>query len=340
MSVCKRKRKEAGVDTGANVSPPASTDSLFTSVPSRLPFGESFTEDERVLHELLKVHPILSLNVANEKPLRATATLMDLYATRLPDIPVVKKSHDDLFLRPPRVAIGERPCVSADACMCSIMARIRHGADTDMAFVGVEFLDPREYADFNASGRLPITHGRCLVCTRYWNTYVYIRARTDPSFRLDHCVPLREEGTPQFTDASRPMCALHEGRFPASCSVVDAPDGYKSHAMLFADEGFAEASRLAREAPTVAFMWRPIVRFCSSHYTYVATDGVPSIVQVGIGTDVEVGTAIDRTHFGQPPSDRVGPTAANSSPASASRRPHDQPPPIGTTLASWTRCAD
>ena len=41
---------------------------------------------------------------------------------------------------------GERECVCGDTCLCTVMAKVRHGADTDMAFVGVEFLLPDERA--------------------------------------------------------------------------------------------------------------------------------------------------------------------------------------------------
>ena len=50
--------------------------------------------------------------------------------------------------------------------------------------------------------------------------------------------------------------------------------------MLFVDEGFADHS-VQRDTSLSALSFRPVVRFCSTHYQYV--DG--RIVQYGIGAD-------------------------------------------------------
>ena len=55
--------------------------------------------------------------------------------------------------------------------------------------------------------------------------------------------------------------------------------------MLFVDEGFAQKSS-QRESSLSALLFKPVVRFCSTHYRYVIDDsGSQRIVQVGIGVD-------------------------------------------------------
>ena len=96
--------------------------------------------------------------------------------TREPE--VVPKSHDDAYLRPPDPSLGERPCCLGERCICVWMARWRYGDDTDLAFVGTEFLLPSQRAAFEAEGAsaLPPTPGKCLVCSRYM--HVRRRPRT------------------------------------------------------------------------------------------------------------------------------------------------------------------
>jgi hypothetical protein len=69
---------------------------------------------------------------------------------------------------------------------------------------------------------------------------------------------------------------------PTHCSQVSCPDGYKSHAMLFVDEGFADMAS-QRNTNLTALSFKPVVRFCSSHYRYVGEGETSRIVQVNIG---------------------------------------------------------
>ena len=71
---------------------------------------------------------------------------------------------------------------------------------------------------------------------------------------------------------------------PSHCSQVGCPDGYKPHAMLFVDDGFAD-TRVQRESKLAALSFKPVVRFCSSHYMYVGEGDESRILQVNIGTD-------------------------------------------------------
>lgn len=48
------------------------------------------------------------------------------------------------------------------------MARLRHGPDTNLAFIGTEFLLPDEREKFLAGQGLPQRRKKCLPCTRYF----------------------------------------------------------------------------------------------------------------------------------------------------------------------------
>ena len=98
------------------------------------------------------------------------------------ELEVVPKSHDDAYLRPPDLSLGERPCCLGERCICVWMARWRYGDDTDLAFVGTEFLLPSQRAAFERDGgsALPPTPGKCLVCSRY----MHVRRRLSPTLRV------------------------------------------------------------------------------------------------------------------------------------------------------------
>lgn len=70
-------------------------------------------------------------------------------------------------------------------------------------------------------------------------------------------------------------------------------------------------SRASREGNSAALMWKPVVRFCSSHYRYVQGQDGPHLVQVGIGSDDPTGTGLGFSSFVQPPAGVVAPSAAS-----------------------------
>ena len=75
------------------------------------------------------------------------------------------------------------------------------------------------------------------------------------------------------------------GEVPTHASDVSCRDGYKPDAMLFVDEEYA-GNRVQRDSRLAALSFRPVVRFCSSHYRYVDSEaGGYRIIQVGIGQD-------------------------------------------------------
>jgi len=80
--------------------------------------------------------------------------------------------------------------------------------------------------------------------------------------------------------------------------------------MLFVDEEFATTSRASREGATATLMWKPVLRFCSSHYRYVMGEEGPHMVQVGIGSDDPTGTGLGFSSFVQPSAGAVAPSAA------------------------------
>ena len=88
--------------------------------------------------------------------------------------PVVSKKHDDQFLCAANETIGERSCVNGERCLAQFIAKMRYGMSTDKAFTCKEFLLPAQHADFLAGKGLPQRRGKCLLCCRYFQNYVYI----------------------------------------------------------------------------------------------------------------------------------------------------------------------
>ena len=74
--------------------------------------------------------------------------------------------------------------------------------------------------------------------------------------------------------------------------------------MLFVDEEFANL-RAGRESGLSKLLWKPCVRFCSTHYQYIRDRDGPRIVQVGIGMQDDS----DGLRFQAAPSGGVAPAA-------------------------------
>lgn len=236
---------------------------------------ESYGIQEQALNEFLKLHPMLALESSSHRTLQLIADLLDESSIETSECETVGKSHDDAMLRPANESIGERPCCLGDRCISAWLARFRYGEDTNYSFVCTEFLLPSQKKEFDASGKLPETHGKCLVCTRYVATYMYRCARVDPTFRANLRIPITAFGN---------IISNENGvQYPTHCSVVgDTNDGYSHEAMLFADEGFAETEASRTRMGT--YLFRPIVKFCATHYQYVmdSDSASPRILQVGV----------------------------------------------------------
>jgi hypothetical protein len=206
----------------------------------------------------------------------------------------VPKTHDDCYLRPPNVDIGERPCCLGDRCMCVWLARWRYGNEPDYAFVGTEFLTPLQAAEFKRSGKLPHTKGKCLVCSRYVTTYIYRCARADPTFKPDAQVPLQA-----FGNALGFACG---NEVPTHASVANDSDGYCQEAMLFVDEQWADTS--AARGGMASLMWRPCVKFDSQHYEYTKdAKGMPRLLQRNVGAEDDAPSS----HFCRPAAGQTRP---------------------------------
>ena len=239
---------------------------------------ESYGESEVALSEFLKLHPMLSLDSSTHTTLQLVAKLSERVAIPTRELEIVPKSFDDASLRPADLELGERSCCLGDRCVALWLARWRHGEDSPLPFVCTEFLLPsvREKFDKDGPPALPKTPGKCLVCTRYFQTYIYRLARSDPCFDPSSPILLQHYQNPlgQTTGES----------VPSHVSVANDADGYRPEALLFVDEAFAETA--ASRSAMSTMLWRPCVKFAANHYQFVAgPDGQPRILQVNVGSE-------------------------------------------------------
>ena len=250
---------------------------------------ESYGEQERALSSYLKLHPVLSLESTSHQTMQLMADLVKDVAIPTRELEIVPKSHDDLFLAPPNQEVNERPCCLGNRCIAVWLARWRYGDATDYAFICKEFLLPSQMEAFTQKGTLPSPPGKCLLCTRYVQNYIYRCARADPTFKPDAKIPLQAFGNALGVESGDGV--------PTHASVVHDADGYRSEALLFVDEAWAETE--AARGSMSSLLWRPVVRFCSNHYHYVKdASGLPRIVQRNVGAASEA----TGSHFGQPTS--------------------------------------
>lgn len=251
---------------------------------------ESYGEDEKALNTFLKLHPMLSAEAASVKTLASVAHLFQKAAVHVPELPTVSKTHDDLFLRPANVPIGERPCVNDARCIARFLAQVRYGASSPKAFTCTEFLLPDVHKRFLEGRGLPPRRSKCILCYRYFTTFLYTAARSDPSFRAlqssgltgqifqnSICPPAQPASDEELAQLERDI-----GEGPSHASALNCDDGYAAHAALYVDEEFSD-QRTAREDKLSALAFKPQVRFDSSHYRYVVDANGPRIEQVGIG---------------------------------------------------------
>lgn len=268
---------------------------------------ESYGEQERALSSYLKLHPVLSLESTSHKTMQLMANLIKDVAIPTRELEIVPKSHDDLFLAPPNLEVGERPCCLGNRCIAVWLARWRYGDDTDLAFICKEFLLPSQLKKFNEKGTLPSPPGKCLLCTRYVTNYIYRCARADPTFKPDAKLPLQAFGNSLGVECG--------DNVPTHASAVHDVDGYRSESLLFVDESWAETA--AARGSMSSLLWRPVARFCSNHYHYVKdASGLPRVLQRNVGAASEV----TDTHFGQPASAK-GAGSSATQPAQGSELP-------------------
>lgn len=277
---------------------------------------EEYSNDERLLNEFIKHHPMCSMEATSAKTMQLVADMMEKAHIPVPELPVVPKSHDDLFLSPPKSSIGERECVCGSKCLAMFIARIRYGPDNKQGFVCKEYLLPDQYKNFLDGKGCPPQRQKCLLCMRYFLNYTYIMARTDSNFTMKAPMAMQTFTNPVECDVpSREDILGGSHDLPTNTSLVMCKDGYKPQAMLFVDEEFAQ-HRSQRETKLGVLSFKPVVRFCSGHYHYVNDrDGGFRIVQVGIGHEEQLGGL----GFQQPPPREATAGAANGATGSAKR---------------------
>ena len=237
-----------------------------------------------------------SLEATSQKTLKTVASIFQNSGMSTPvELPVIGKSYDDNMLRPPNKMTGERECVCGDRCMATFLAKWRHGPDTDLGFVCTEYLLPDERSSFLAGGGLPQRRKKCLLCYRYFVSFLYYKARVDPTFNIQEAglTPLAftNHVAPPELAGGLPADQLELQRTQTeplqSASLVSSRDGYKPSAMLFVDEDFF-SRQAARQGPLAPLVWQPVVKFSSNHYKFVKTaESGPRILQVGIGSDLD-----------------------------------------------------
>ena len=269
---------------------------------------EEYTENEIALNEFLKLHPMLSMSPNSQETLKLLVDTYSSTAMPIVDLPVVPKSHDDMYLRPADTSIGERGCICGDMCICNKMAHFRYGEGTDLAFIGVEFLLPEERNTFIHQGKLPQRRKKCLLCTRYYINYIYILARTDPEFTFTTSPVALQTFSNAIGHVVASVSASEAAESLRCTSPVRSSDGYRPSAMLFVDDAFLTSSPHARSGVLSTLVWKPVLRFCSTHYRYIkGNEGGPRIVQIGVGS---LETTVPR--FQRPPVGGVNPLAASS----------------------------
>lgn len=236
---------------------------------------ENYSENERALSEFFRLHPMLTLDATSEKTLTSAAQMIDESSVKVKELEVVGKDHDDAFLRPAKEELGERSCVNGEKCITKWMAAMRFGQNCEQEFVMREFLLPSQARAFKETGALPPTQGKCLLCCRYFTSYVYTLARNDPCFAPSNCVSLQAFGNTIETPDIESEALTHSNE-------VETENGYKMDVMLYADEKWAD-TEIARNS-VGALAWRPVVRFRSSDYKFVQDPSTSewSIAQIGM----------------------------------------------------------
>ena len=265
------------------------------------------------LMKMMQGYPAASQELHSQEVLSHIQGMVSKVPIRLPTLEVASKSYEDTFLRPPNLVAGERGCVLGKDCLCAFLGKKRFPESDPRIFVCVEFLRPSQQQAWIQTGKLPEHNDKCLLCIRYWTSYMYHMMRGDPSFRVN--VEAETElmhHTNQVEGANeeeiRLLKAIGFRALPTHVNTTDVRDGYGREALLYVDEEAANMAEI-RKGKTSALVWRPFVRFDASHYSFELVNGSPRVVQVNVGVHLN----------DVPPPDSVGSKAA------ASMRPRYKP---------------
>ena len=246
-----------------------------TTDESSIDADEEYGEHEKALNEFTRMHPMLSLESTSAKTLQMLANLVPDTSIPVKEVPIVPRSHDEIFLCPAQPSLNERACSCGDRCIARWLAIWRYGHGSEKVFTCKEYLLPDQYKEFMEEGTLPEKTAKCLLCSRYFTTYVYRLARLDPQFKPSQSISLQAYGNV--------VCEGVGTDAVTSSSEVGTKDGYLPSAMLFVDEQWSETT--AARGDMGALLWRPVLKFCASHYKYVLEGGKPRIVQVGVAAN-------------------------------------------------------
>jgi hypothetical protein len=190
----KSSSSSSSVETSTRVSvqvpsgPPSNTPNNEDLLQSEalLSEHEEYSNDEKLLNEFTKLHPMLSMESTSARTLQIVASMTEKASIKVPSIPVVSKSHDDQFLSRPNTEMGERECCCGTRCLANFIAKVRYGPDTDKGFICKEYLLPSQYKEFVDGKGLPAQREKCLLCCRYFTNYIYILVRNVCSNSILH----------------------------------------------------------------------------------------------------------------------------------------------------------
>ena len=267
--------------------------------------------DNELMHQLIGSHPCFSQELLRADVLQLLSHMTSQSTCiQLKDVPVVGRRHEERYMRP--ATRGERACVRGDQCFCNFLAKVRHGAETEFAFIGCEFKTPDEEQVYISSGKHTAKCGHCIICKRYLVTLLYTLARCNPRFNIHECgkipdqaVPEASHDKPQLPSSRRrlkkaaytPSMATDVGEgmhcdrlclddgIPMHANLVDVHDGYRRDKTLFVEEEYADSVSM-RETEMGSVAFRPFVRFCTTDYAYVmGENGCPYVVQLNVASD-------------------------------------------------------
>lgn len=104
--------------------------------------------------------------------------------TLFDDVALLHMAHDDAILREPwsnAEGVSTRACLVGDSCVGKHASLPGHEASGG-GVVLTEFMTPKELAEFEGLGKLPLQRRTCLLCARYNIHAAYLYARKQRSF--------------------------------------------------------------------------------------------------------------------------------------------------------------
>jgi hypothetical protein len=174
--------------------PPKSVRQHIEGLPGDEEIDEYVKGDNELMQQLIASHPCFSQELLRADVLQLLSNMTsNRTRIKLEDVPVVGRKYEEAYMRPP--FSNERGCIRGDQCMCNFIAKIRHGADSDLAFIGCEFLLPEQCRVWTDSGEFPTRRGRCIICLRYIVTLLYTLARCNPRFHIHECASTQHAST-------------------------------------------------------------------------------------------------------------------------------------------------